>query len=189
MASNGYLSEDFFLEDGEEAPFALETDAELERDGLDSSTEDQDMASLLAAYKKSKFSSNSNKRPSTSRKLVGEGSKKRLLFENKENRSESRKASCMSETSSREPRPVNDVRRKVYKELDCGQESNSSCGSNLTAALDNISNVLNKVVKRLDKQDIQLRALEEKICLSSSSSSSETRKSIQVSSVIRVRKY
>ena len=84
MASNGYLSEDFFLEDGEEAPYALETDAELERDGLDSSTEDQDMASLLAAYKKSKFSSNSNKRPSTSRKLVGEGFKKRLLFENKE---------------------------------------------------------------------------------------------------------
>ena len=97
MASNGYLSEDFFLEDGEEAPYALETDAELEGD---SSTEDQDMASLLAAYKKSKFSSNSNKRPSTSRKLVGEGSKKRLLFENKENRSESRKASCMSETPS-----------------------------------------------------------------------------------------
>ena len=66
---------------------------------------------------------------------------------------------------------------------------NSSCGSNVAAALDNISNVLNKVVKCLDEQDIQLRALEEKICSSSSSSSSETCKSIQVSSVIRIRKY
>ena len=101
-------------------------------------------------------------------------------------------SSSTSSTPSRVPKPISKVRKKIeshHNGVDLAKPSVTDL-SEFTTALGDITNALKRVVKRLDKQDSQLKSLEQKIVTSttcsSSTSSGESKSRDKVSSVVRV---
>ena len=85
---------------------------------------------------------------------------------------------------SRTPKPVHQVRRHIRVTSQEQQHNPQICGTEVLAALGEVTATLSKLVDRLDRQESQLKSLEEKI--SNPSSSTEGKETLKVSAIVRV---
>ena len=95
-----------------------------------------------------------------------------------------RSASGIQKTPFRGPKAMSKVRRNA--ELMCGPSMPSSSDIDVPAILGELSHALKAVVKRLEKQESQLKSIEQNMSTSGSSSGSSEPRRPTVSSVVRV---
>ena len=97
---------------------------------------------------------------------------------------DSRVIASTKETPSRTPKPVHQVRRHIRVTSQEQQPNPQICGTEVLAALGEVTTTLSKLVDRLDRQESQLKSLEEEI--SNSSSSTEGKEILKVPAIVRV---
>ena len=97
---------------------------------------------------------------------------------------DSRVITSTKETPSRTPKPVHQVRRHIRVTSQKQQPNPQICGTEVLAALGEVTTTLSKLVDRLDRQESQLKSLEEKI--SNPSSSTEGKEILKVPAIVRV---